>query len=295
MGVNFVGYLLRETFRSLARNRWMSFASIGTVTVSLFILGAAVLMVLNTYHIASTIESTVEVSVFLDNDLDQAQVEEINREIKKMPEVSSARLVTREEALANLRQQFGEKSRILAGLGEDNPLPDAFRIKANHPDDVTVLAARLEKLSGVERVRYGKGVVEKMFALTRWVRIFGLSLIILLGAAAVFLIATTIRMAVVSRRKEINIMKYVGATNWFIRWPFFFEGMILGLTGALLAVAVLYLTYSTLVDALRNSLAFIPVIMDMQFLLQISAGLLLAGTFLGAIGSVISVHKYLKV
>jgi cell division transport system permease protein len=144
-------------------------------------------------------------------------------------------------------------------------------------------------------VRYGQGAVEKMFKLTAWVRLISMVVMGLLGICAIFLIATTIRLTMFARRKEINIMKYVGATDWFVRWPFLLEGIILGGSGALVAGLVLYFSYGTLSSKLQETLTFLPLVRDTRMMLDLIGGMLGAGIILGIIGSLISVHRYLKV
>jgi cell division transport system permease protein len=147
----------------------------------------------------------------------------------------------------------------------------------------------------VDQVRYGQGVVEKLMALSRWVRTAGLITMALLGAAAVFLIATTIRLSVFARRREIEIMKFLGATNWFVRFPFLLEGMILGLCGSLLASLVIYFGYLSLVGNLQLSLPFMELITDRRVIEPVLEGILLLGLLIGALGSMISMRRFLKV
>jgi cell division transport system permease protein len=136
--------------------------------------------------------------------------------------------------------------------------------------------------------------VDKLLELTYWMRLVGLAIVALLGLCAIFLIATTIRLTMFARRREIGIMKMVGATDWYVRWPFLLEGVILGATGALLAIAVLYFSYSTLASKIMEALPFLPLMNSSLVLLQLFAGLLATGVGLGIVGSLISVHRYLQ-
>jgi cell division transport system permease protein len=143
-------------------------------------------------------------------------------------------------------------------------------------------------------VRYGQGVVDKLLELTYWIRLVGLAIVALLGLCSIFLIATTIRLTLFARRREIGIMKMVGATDWYVRWPFLLEGVILGATGALLAIALLYLSYRTLASKIMETLPFLPLMNSTLVLLQLFGGLLATGAVLGMVGSLISVHRYLQ-
>jgi len=139
------------------------------------------------------------------------------------------------------------------------------------------------------------GVVEKILTLSRWLRAAGAAVIILLGMAAVFLIATTIRLSVFARRKEIGIMKFLGATNWFVRLPFLLEGMILGLVGSLVAAAVVYFGYFSLIGNINVSLPFFQPVTDRALVMYLMEGILLLGLFIGAAGSLLSIRRFLKV
>jgi len=295
MRLNTIIYYFREAFHSILRNNWISFASVGVVAVSLLILGSALLLVLNANHLATGLESSVEISVFVRDKASPAEVRDLEGRIQSLPEVASVEFVSKERALEEMKRNLGDKKDLLAGLEDKNPLPDAFRVKAVEVELVAPLARQFEDLPQVDRVRYGQGVVEKLMDLSRWVRTAGLITMALLGAAAIFLIATTIRLSVFARRREIEIMKFLGATNWFVRFPFLLEGIILGLCGSLLAVLVIYFGYQSLVSNLRFSLPFMELITDPGLIQLVLEGILLLGLVIGALGSMISMRRFLKV
>ncbi|ATW25919.1 cell division protein FtsX [Candidatus Formimonas warabiya] len=295
MKIRTMGYFFKESLISLRRNGWMSFASILTVAISLFVCGIFWLLVLNVNNVADSIESSVEIKAFLHDNTRLDQIEIIEKQIRALPGVSEVDFVSRDEALESLRKQFGEKNDLLDALEGENPLPDSFTVKTKTAEDVIPVAQSMEQTNLFEKVRYGQGVVEKLFALINWIRLLGVGIMTLLGIAAVVLIAITIRLTVYARRKEITIMKYVGATDWFIRWPFLLEGVFLGLIGSFVAVMILFWSYSSLVKNVSVSLSFIQLIREPGLLWNINAGLMLTGTALGALGSMISLHKFLKV
>lgn len=295
MRLNTIKYYFREAFHSILRNSWLSVASVGVVAVSLLILGGSLLLVLNANNIAATMESSVEISVFLKDKTTPAQIKDIESKIKSMPGVVKVEFVSKDRALEEMKKNFGDKKDILAGLEEKNPLPDAFRVKTGTVEQVAPLAQQLESLEQVDQVRYGQGVVEKLLALSRWVRAAGLATMVLLGIAAVFLIATTIRLSVFARRREIGIMKFLGATNWFVRFPFLLEGMFLGVAGSLLAAAGVYFGYFSLIGNIQLSMPFIQLVTDRNLIMPLMEGLLLLGLAIGALGSMISVRRFLKV
>ncbi|NMA14243.1 MAG: ABC transporter permease [Clostridia bacterium] len=295
MKLRTISYFLKESVKSLKRNGWMSLASILTVAVSLFICGVFWLLVMNVNFLAYSIESEVEIKAYFHMDTSPEQMEKLQQDISAFAGVSEVTFVSRDEALEILRKQFGEEHDLVAALDGENPLPDSLTIKTHTAEDVIPVAERLNGVSEFEKVRYGQGVVEKLFAVINWVRLLGLGMMMLLALAAVVLIAITIRLTVYARSEEITIMKYVGATDWFIRWPFLLEGMFLGLIGSLVAVGVLFWSYSALLNSVSTTLGFIRLINEAEMVWRINFGLLIMGTMLGAAGSVVSLRKFLKV
>jgi cell division transport system permease protein len=276
------------------RNGWLTVASVSIVAVSLIILGGSVLLVLNADHLTGKLESNVEISVFIQEDATGKEVTQLGQDIKAMPSVNETTFISKEQALRDMKKSFGEQGDILDDLGK-NPLNDAYRIKAKNAEQVPVLAKQFEEMPNVEKVRYGKGLVEKLLVITEWVRKSSLAVMGILAVAAVFLISTTIRMSVFSRRREIGIMKYLGATNWFVRAPFLIEGLILGLSGALIAVLVVNFGYSTLTKQLADSISFISLVSSGEVLNMLLGVLLGLGVIIGVFGSLISIHRFLKV
>ena len=213
-------YIIRETMVSLKRNNWMSFASIGTVAVSLFVLGVFLLLVLNMNRMASALESQVQISVYLEDGLSADDRQDIASDIEALQGIESIRYISKDEAKARLEDRLGDQKYLLDALGDKNPLPDSFEVVVKSPDLVETAAKAIDRMDGVQEAKYGQDVIEHLFAITRLIRIFGLVLMVLLAGATLFIISNTIRLTVFARRKEIAIMKYVGATDWFIRWPF---------------------------------------------------------------------------
>ncbi|MGE5396869.1 MAG: permease-like cell division protein FtsX [Chitinophagales bacterium] len=289
-------YFVQEASIQLTRNRLLSIATATTVAVCVFVLGLALLIFLNAGRIMTTLESNVEIVAYLKQDLPPYQRGELRDRIEAMPDVKSVTYVSREQALASLEKRMGQGEYDLSETIEgSNPLPESFRIKAYNPQRVPVLARSINKLPGVEKIRYGQELVAKLFAVTRWVRVISMFTVICLALAAVFLVATTIRLGIFSRKKEIYIMKLVGATDWFVRLPFFIEGTLLALFGTALAVLFLSLGYHYLLQNLQVAMAFIPMVSEPRTLLNMYLALTAAGICLGIIGTYISVNKYLKV
>ena len=224
-------YFIREVFVSMRRNRWMTFASIGTVAVSLFILGVFLLIVLNMTRLAAELESQVQIAVYLNDALPEEGRAEVERMMNDMKSIAKIEYVPREQALERLKDRLGEQQYILNALGSDNPLPNSYDVTVTKPELVSSTASAIADLYGVDEAKYGQDVANHLFDITRLIRLFGFVLMVLLTGATVFVISNTIRLTVFARRKEIAIMKYVGATDWFVRWPFILEGVALGFIG----------------------------------------------------------------
>ena len=288
-------YFIREVGLSIRRNNWMSFASIGTVAVSLFVLGMFLILVLNMNRMASMLESQVQISVYLLDDMKKSDISGLEDDIRKLQGIDTVKFVSREEAMDGLREWLGDERYLLDALGDQNPLPNSFEVTVMQPDLVKTAAEAIENFSGVESAKYGQDVVQHLFDITRLIRIFGLILMVLLAGATLFIISNTIRLTVFARRKEIAIMKYVGATDWFIRWPFLLEGVVLGFFGGVIAAVVLRSIYGAMAAKIYSTLAFFPLIPEYPFLNYISLVILLSGMIIGALGSTISLKRFLKV
>lgn len=288
-------YFIREVFISLRRNSWMSFASVSTVALSLLILGMFLIIVLNLNNMASSLESQVQVNVYLEDALEEARIEEIGAEIMGMQGIESVNYVTKKAALERFKERLGDQRTLLEALGDTNPLPNAYEVSLKQPELVKTAAEAINKIEGVESAKFGQDVIEQLFQLTRTIRIFGSVIILFLAMATVFIISNTIRLTVFARRREIGIMKYVGATDWFIRWPFLMEGMVLGFFGAITATVILRSSYGAITRQIYDTLTFLPIIPEYPFLNNISLLLLVVGTAIGALGSTISLKRFMKV
>ncbi|MFV0635534.1 permease-like cell division protein FtsX [Mitsuokella sp. WILCCON 0060] len=288
-------YFIQEVFHSLRRNNWMTFASIGTVTVSLFVLGVFLILVLNMNRLAGMLESQVQISVYLEDHLTDREKRQLEYDIESLQGIDTVTYVDREEAKERLKERLGDQKYLLDALSEDNPLPDAFEVTVTTPAVVESAAGAISSMAGVEEAKYGQDVIEHLFDITRLMRIFGLVLMVLLGAATLFIISNTIRLTVFARRREIAIMKYVGATDWFIRWPFLLEGVVLGCIGGIIAAVALRSFYAAMAAKIYSTLAFFPLLPQYPFMNYITLAIVGSGIFIGAIGSLISLKRFLKV
>lgn len=288
---------VREGLKSLVRNGWMTFASISAVTVTLLLTGVFLILLLNMNSIASQIEDDVEVRVYIDRSADEQQMDELKQQIEQLPEVDAVSFVSKEEGLENLIESLGDEGKAFESLRDENPLQDMYVIKTDIPQDTVTVAKHVETFDYVDEVRYGKGTVERLFKVVEVSRNIGLVLIIGLIFTALFLIANTIKLTILSRSKEIEIMKLVGATNAFIRWPFFIEGLLLGLIGSIIPIVVLIAGYNFLYSEFNAKLTtmFIQLLPVYPFVIQLALILMFIGVFIGVWGSLTSIRKFLRV
>lgn len=288
-------YFIKEVYTSFKRNIWMTLASIFTVVLSLFILGFFSIVILNLNKMADTLESQVQISVYLKDDLSQEEIDETKETLSKIEELEDIKFTTREEAMENFKERLGDQQFLLDALDDTNPLPDSFSLTVTSPQQVKTIADTAAALDSVESASYSQDIINHLFNLTHLIRLIGVALIILLTGAAIFIISNTIRLTVFARRKEIAIMKYVGATDWFIRWPFLLEGICLGFIGGGLATIFLYIVYNQVTQEIYEAMAFFPLIPQHPFIDYISLAILVAGIIIGALGSTISLKRFLKV
>ena len=288
-------YFIKEVYTSFKRNIWMTLASIFTVVLSLFILGFFSIVILNLNKMADTLESQVQISVYLKDDLSQEEIDETKETLSKIEGLQDIKFTTREEAMKNFKERLGDQQFLLDALDDTNPLPDSFSLTVTSPQQVKTIADTAAALDSVESASYSQDIINHLFNLTHLIRLIGVALIILLTGAAIFIISNTIRLTVFARRKEIAIMKYVGATDWFIRWHFLLEGICLGFIGGGLATIFLYIVYNQVTQEIYEAMAFFPLIPQHPFIDYISLAILVAGIIIGALGSTISLKRFLKV
>ncbi|WP_139491216.1 permease-like cell division protein FtsX [Brevibacillus dissolubilis] len=297
MKIRTLGRHVREGAKNLGRNGWMTFASVSAVSITLLILGVFLILALNVNHIAQTVEKQVEIRVFLDVLADKTIATQVQDQIEANPKVDTVTFISKEEGLEQLKKRFGQNAKLLEGLEDDNPLPDTLVVKAKVPSETASIAKEVKGLEHVEDVSYGEGTVEKLFTATAAIRNVGIIFIVGLAFTAMFLIANTIRLTIMARRREIEIMKLVGATNWFIRWPFFVEGLLMGSIGALIPIVILTGGYYYLVDKVNTSMTvvFFSLLPMNPLSYQVALILISIGAFIGIWGSMISVRRFLRV
>lgn len=287
----------KESLKSIARNGWMTFASVSAVTVTLLLVGVFFVIMMNLNEVATSIEEDVEIRVHIDVAANKEDQQALRTKIERIPEVKSVAFSSKEDELKSISKSLGDGGEALEMFEQDNPLNDIFIVKTKNPSDTMQAAKKIEKLEYASKVKYGEGKIEKLFSFTKISRNVGVALIIGLLFTAMFLISNTIRITIVARRREIEIMRLVGATNSFIRWPFFLEGLWLGILGSILPIVVVGTSYNYIHQYMSPKLEgnFIKILDIYPFIFQLAGLLLLLGAFIGIWGSMMSVRKFLKV
>jgi cell division transport system permease protein len=295
------GFFLREALRALRRNAVPSFAAVATVLVTVLVLGVFIPVVEATTGAANKVRSRVIADVYLKNGATQADVDRVREVIlTKAPGVKSVQFVSKEQAYREERKRNPEAYDLLGA----NPLPDLFRITPVKPEDITKIRDALAPPApaggrstidpAIDEVRNREEDTNKILSVTQAVKLTMAMLAVLLAIASVLLIANTIRLSLYARRREVEVMKLVGATDWFIRWPFVLEGVLVGALGGLLAVLLLGVVKVAVVDPLQADFALMAAPQTMNFA-GLVALLLAASVAVSALGSGISLRRFLRV
>lgn len=298
------GYFFGETFSSLRRNFLMCFTAITTVTITLFMVGLFSIIVYDIQGVLGSIKSQVEIAVYLKDNISPDLKEYLENEIKSWDEVSELKYISKEQALEKFKEE-NEGSDILKEI-QGNPLPASFELKLNDPEKVEQVALRfLDKdgnyIEGVDDVIYGQNYVKKLFSIIAIVSTITILIIIVLLLATIVLIFNTIRLSIYARRKEIEVMKLVGATNWFVRIPFLFEGFFEGFIGSIISVLLLYFLSNFLLIKGERVITDTMRIKDLAILgsgdviVIIYVSLMILGGLIGIFSSGFALKRYLKI
>lgn len=274
------------------RNGLMTVAAVTTVMVALLVVGAGVLLGLNLARVAAAVEAQVEVVAFLQDGLAPGGGARIQAALAALPGVASARFVARDEALARLQNHLSNAA-AFDDLVKTNPLPDSVELQLTDPAVAPAVAREVSKQPGVSEVTYGGQVVDRVVALSRSVRLIAGLLTGFLAAVALIVVVNTIRLTVIARRQEIEIMQLVGATRWFIRWPFLIEGLLQGAAAAGAAIAILAVTYAIGAARLEATLPFLPLVGLRETLEPLATAVLIGGAGVGVLGSMIAIRRFL--
>ena len=286
-------YVTKETATNLKRNFFITMAAVLVVVVSMYLVGAVFVASFAVDRALTLQTKKVEVAVFLKRDVTPDARDTILRQLQAMPEVADVKYESKAEAYETFKRLFRDEPDIVENTTVD-ALPESFRVKLKDPNQFAVVRDRLQGNAGIDQIQDERKFLSRLLAVVRDIRLLGIAIVILLIIAAAVLIATTIRMAIFARRREIAIMKLVGATNWFIRIPFMLEGVIQGMAGAVLAILLLVATRPLYTNLLK-SFKFLNLTVTYGEILLNSAWVLAFGILIGAIGSVLGLRRFLDV
>jgi cell division transport system permease protein len=292
-------YYLEEALRSFARNKLMTLTSIATVAACLFIVIASYTIATNVNFTLSYIETSVGVTIFVEDDLTEAQVDILYESITAMEYVASVTFIAPDESLKNLAETLGDVDGILMTLLYDNPLRRSFSIYLTDIRFQREIVETLRNLYGVANMREASAVTDILITANNFVGIFSLVIILILGVLAIIIITNTIKLTVNNRRNEIIIMRYIGATEWFIKWPFVIEGVVIGIVGAMIPIAITWFGYSHLISSVsyfgyEDSLTWpFPFLTATDIFPILAPVTIILGAVMGLLGSISSMRKYL--
>ena len=296
-----LGYLIKEGARNIYANRLMSFASIGTLVACMLLIGSSLLFSMNVSRAVGYVEQQNEVEVELVDDLTDEQIKDVDKELSLIENVYDREFVSKDELMGELKSQSDDLATLLDGLEEDNPLYNSFRVKVKDLSRLSGTVLKLESLDGVSEVRAPDMVGEIMTNIKHAVSSTGFFIVAILLVVSLVIMGNTIKVTVFNRRKEINIMKYVGATDAFIRLPFFVEGFLLGLLSALVSFGLLWLGYDHILDVISQNPStwmmqvYSNVLPFEEIATEMLSWFMGGGVFIGVFGSMFFVNRYLKV
>ena len=293
-----LGRSIRDAVKSVIRNFSLSLASISCITITLIIVAVAIIASLNVQNFTEAIEKDMTIVVFVDNDSNEDNIKQIEKEIKKISNVEKYTYQSKQEVKEKMQEESEVFNTVLNNWNdEESPLKDTFQVKVKRIERIKQTAEKIEEIDNVSVVRYGEGMVDKMVSAFSSVEKVTYGIVIALILVTIFLIVNTIKLTISARRREIGIMRLVGASNITIKLPFIIEGMILGLFGSIIPVAVTtygYLAFYKHFDGHLYS-ELIRLIEPEPFIYQASLIIIGIGILVGMIGSASAVKKYLKV
>ncbi|PWI57644.1 permease-like cell division protein FtsX [Sulfoacidibacillus thermotolerans] len=292
MKIRTIGRHGREGFKNLFRNGWMTFAAISAVAVTLLILGASLVLSVNIQSMSLNIENQLQFNAYVSDRVPNKELPKLAHELRSIHGVRTVTFISKAEGLKRMKQILQSNSDLINGLG--NPLPNEFVLQVNNPHQIPQIANEVKHVRGIEKVQYGASVVPKLLSVMTIVRDTAIIFIAGLIVMGMFLISNTVKITIFTRRREIEIMKLVGATDGFIRGPFFVEGTLMGIFGALIPSVLLYEGYRWIRHQVALfppfSLLPTPYVMDRVVLVLLACGL-----FIGVWGSLVSMRKFLRV
>lgn len=296
MKINTITYFFKDAFTSLKRNKTISLASVITVLITFFVLGIFMLVAANINKGINNVQNKIELKISLKDDIKLIDQREIEIKLREIDGVKDIVYSTKEEEFKNFQATANQNDGLLKGYTlEHNPFNAAFTVKLDSPQYASAVSEAIKDFEGIENIEGQQEIVDKIIAIVSGIKVVGVGLFVILVGVSVFLIMNTTKLTVFSRRREVGIMKFVGATDWFIRWPFVIEGMVIGLVGATLACGALFIAYNWLFTWLSSQLAFVSLVPTAYILSTLSWEFIFGGIIVGGIASIIALRKFLVV
>lgn len=291
--------VFKQGFQGMWRNRGMGVASVSSISAVLMILGVVLILILSINALVIDTQSKFdEIEIFLYDDATDEQLTAIEDMVRSKEGVLSILYKSKDQALESYKEQWGDEAYLLDGLEKDNPLPNSYIVQLKDIEYADAIVDEAKKMNGVEKVNYHKEIIDKLMLLANYLRLGGMVIIAALVAVSIFIISNTIKITVSSRRREINIMKYIGATNGYIKGPFVIEGLLFGIIGAVLSIAIVYYGYEYFYETVNKNLYAVFSIILVQpsaILADLSIIFIAIGAGIGAIGSLVSMKRFLNV
>lgn len=297
MRLRTVRLIFKEGIINAYRNKLMSLASVIIVVATLVIFGFFLLTVLNLELNLETLRDQPQLEAFCYTVLGENQIAQVEENIKNNAMIARYQVVTKEQAVEKMKEKLGKDAAVFDGY-DDSILPVSFIITLKDPNRSEEAIKSIEAISGIEKVSYSREAIDIINKISYWIKFISGFMIIILVIISVFIISNTIKLTVFARRKEINIMKFIGATDWFIRWPFVVEGVLIGVVGAILAFIISAYGYSALEGKFSKdilSIEFLKLIKIGSVWSQVIVSYIAIGVIVGALGSFLSMRKYLRV
>ncbi len=293
-----IGYLLREGFRNVFHNKKSSGASLAIMCATMLIFGIFFMIIENINSAVKTIELQQGMQVFIQKEATDEQISQVGEQIKAINGVNTIKFVSKEDALNYNREKLGNPA-LFVGYDEENPFKASYLVTLTDLKLSSEVQENIYKLDNIASITSQDNTINNLVKIANGIKIVSIVVLSLLVIISIFIIANTIKLTVHARRKEISIMKYVGATDNFIRWPFIIEGIIIGIIAAIISLAVLGVAYNIIISKLADSPVLAKIGMSLLSFANISTLLvivyLVLGIGIGALGSTISMRKYLKV
>jgi cell division transport system permease protein len=291
-----IGYTVKQTFSQIGRNKGMSFTAVLAITAMMLILGLFFTAFVNVDLFANVIKQDYNVlEVYLDDGDSSSQIKSIGEKLSSMKGVEKTTYRTKEEALKIMKKRWGENGYLLDNLG-DNPLPNSYLVYVKDKSAADRVSENAAAIDGVEDVKYYQDTVRKLQKITNFIQVASVVTMTFLIIVSIIIVANTIKLTVFNREKEIGIMKYLGATDWFVRGPFLLEGIFIGIVSALIATGLVYVIYQKVIDVVGTDIMrmlSVPVVSANYLITNLLIIFLALGVGVGTCGSIISIRRFL--